>query len=114
MEWISVKDRLPEVEESVLVSISRYSEYTKKNYTLTTCAIYEDGSVNVEDSCWCCDNEYSDYNEEEDIYVVPCGWYEYHEYGNTEEDGIGIISDDGCLRDKVTHWMPLPEPPKGE
>lgn len=111
LEWISVENRLPEVEQRVLVSIKRHSNYTNKDYTLVTCAIYEDGKVNVEDSCWICEWR-DDYDEETDTYHVPKGWYEYHEYGNTEEDGIGLISGDSFLIDKVTHWMPLPESPK--
>lgn len=107
--WISVKDRLPEVEKRVLVCVARHSQYTNKDYALVTCAIYEDGKVDVEDSCWMC--EWGDYDEEADIIHVPEGWYEYHEYGNVEEDGIAFIGDSGYLSEKVTHWMPLPEPP---
>ena len=111
-EWIPVGERLPETEKRVLVAITRHSEYTGKDFHLTTCAIYEDGNVNVEDSCWMCEDGY--YDEESDITYVPKGWYEFHEYGNIEEDGIGLIGWDNCLIDEVTHWMPLPELPKGE
>ena len=96
----------------MLVAITRHSKYTGKDYYLTTCAIYEDGNVNVEDSCWMCEDGY--YDEESDITYVPKGWYEFHEYGNIEEDGIGLIGYDNCLIDEVTHWMPLPETPKGK
>lgn len=109
-EWISVKERLPEVEKRVLVSISRHSQYTGKDYVLVTCAIYEDGKVNTEDSCWMC--EWGDYDKETDTTYVPKGWYEYHEYGNIEEDGVALIGSDPYLVEEVTHWMPLPEPPK--
>ena len=109
-EWVPVSERLPETEKRVLVAITRHSEYTGKDYHLTTCAIYEDGNVNVEDSCWMC--EYGYYEEESDITYIPKGWYEFHEYGNIEEDGIGLIGCDNCLIDEVTHWMPLPELPQ--
>lgn len=108
-KWISVKDRLPKTETRVLVFIHRHSNFTNKDYSIVTCGIYEDGKVNVEDSCWCCED--GDYDEETDNTYVPKGWYEFHEYGNTEEDGIGFIGYDTYLEDTVTHWMPMPEPP---
>ena len=108
-KWIPVSEP-PKVEKRVLVSIKRHSGYTNKDYTITTCAIYEDGTVNVEDSCWTCD--WGDYDEDTDIAYVPKGWYEYHEYGNIEEDGIGLIGCESYLQEEVTHWMPLPQAPK--
>lgn len=98
MEWMSVNDRLPEVEKRVLVSVTHHNEYNGKDYVLTTCAIYEDGTVNPEDSIWI--------NQDRDDEFMPAGWWEYHEYGNLEDDGVAFI--DG----KVTHWMPLPPAPK--
>lgn len=63
MDWISVKDRLPEIYERV-------------------------------------------------IYYVP-GWGIY--YGNRQEDDTWDAPDvfgPPWLSESVTHWMPLPEPPK--
>ena len=60
-EWISVKDRLPEMEQDVLVA--------------------DNGFIAV----W---TFYGDYWEDSH------GWWQEF--------------------DEVTHWMPLPEPPKGE
>ena len=108
--WISVEQALPPVEERVLLSIRRHSEYSGKDYAITTCGIYEDGTVDIEDSCWCCDSEWADYDEKTDTCYVPKGWYEYHEYGDTENDGIGFIQPESCsgkITDKVTHWMPM-------
>lgn len=62
MNWISVKDRLP--------------ENSKLTYVL------------------CFDNDSG----------VWLGYY---------EDGFWP-TDEGCIRGVVTHWMPLPEPPKDE
>lgn len=39
--------------------------------------------------------------DEEDLYRLKNVWYDYGEYGYYPIEGI-------------THWMPLPEPPKGE
>jgi len=43
----------------------------------------------------------ADYNEEKDAYYWPEGFYEWNEY----EDTHWFVSH------KITHWMPLPEPP---
>jgi len=68
MEWISVKDRLPEDRIPVLI----YTSYFKMA------------------------TAYCDF--EGDFSNVTCGWIDamrvQHSYGS------------------VTHWMPLPEPPK--
>lgn len=42
------------------------------------------------------------YDEEEDEYIVPEGWWESVRY--TEHFS--------AVDEPVTHWMPLPEPPK--
>ena len=67
-EWISVKDRLPEEEERVLIytktNITKYGTYTKR---------------------------YGAYRKE------------------------GFICQDGFMwLNTASHWMPLPQPPKGE
>lgn len=108
--WISVDDALPPVEERVFLSIHRHSEYSGKDYKIVTCGIYEDGTVDVENSCWCCDSDFANYDEATDTLYIPKGWYEYHEYGDTENDGIGVIQPESCsgkIKDKVTHWMPM-------
>lgn len=115
--WISVEQELPPVEERILLSIHRHSEYSGKDYKIVTCGIYEDGTVDVENSCWCCDSDFADYDEATDTLYVPKGWYEYHEYGDTENDGIGVIQPESCsgkITDKVTHWMPMLPNPYGE
>ena len=77
MEWISVKDRLPEDDQHVLV-------YHAEDFHITV-GYFE-----------------SDYVQ----YYI-------------ESDGSKFYTDDGweteiswAPKGDVTHWMPLPEPPK--
>lgn len=68
-QWISVKDRLPDMRHDVLVSQTWWNERKPAQIG------------------W--------YNE------VTGNWY--------------ILKEDGyVINNKVTHWMPLPQPPKGE
>ena len=106
-EWISVEDRLPEPEKEVLIlTIRRYMCYgeVREISTITT-AMYEDGTMSTEDSFW---NWYDIdfiYDEENDVQYIPEGWWEFRHYN--PDDVYNNAVDD-----KVTHWMPLPEPPK--
>lgn len=100
-EWISVKNRLPEPETEVFIRALR------NGYEVLTTAMYEDGTISTDDSEW---NWYDldfDYDEERDIYLVPAGWWEYRHY-NPDDVYNNVVDDE------VTHWMPLPEPPKEE
>jgi hypothetical protein len=74
MEWISVKESLPDKYERVLVTDGKY-----------TCMHYKQSACNYEGS------------EGDDLYGNWC--YQWR---------------DGCyLADgNVTHWIPLPQPPK--
>ena len=101
--WISVKERLPKNEQEVLVCCER----SKCRFVCP--AIYEDGTVLTQDSVW---NWYDidscgTYSEENDDYFVPQGWWENRQF--TPDDVYNNPVD--C---NVTHWMYLPEPPKGE
>ena len=101
--WISVKDRLPEVETEVLIACDRNGD------RFVCPAIYEDGTVLTQDSTWNwyeLDN-YGTYSEEHDDYFVPQGWWENRQF--TPDDVYNSPVD--CA---VTDWMPLPEPPKGD
>ena len=102
-QWISIKDRLPEVETEVLVDCDR------NGYRFVCPAIYEDGTVLTQDSIWNWYEleNYGTYSEENDDYFVPEGWWENRQF--TPDDIYNSPVD--CA---VTHWMPLPEPPKGE
>ena len=102
-EWISVKDRLPEAEQEVFVCVR-----TKiSNYRYVCCAMYvpENWPRQSSDFCWdfeCCD----EYDEEEDDFIVT-PWL-YVSIHNCDDYSVVLIED------IVTHWMPIPQPPKGE
>lgn len=104
-EWISVKDRLPNPEERVLVCAE--SRCAGKVYKYVAAAMHEDGAVLVEDSGW----NFEDfdgliYDGEKDVWKIPEGWWECAIY-NDEQTNCPVS-------DVVTHWMPLPQPPVEE
>ena len=98
-EWISVEERLPEPETEVVILALR------KNFKIMTTAMYEDGTVSTDDSIW---NWYDidfNYDEENDQYLIPKGWWEYRHYNPDD-----VYNN--CIDDTITHWIPLPEAPK--
>jgi hypothetical protein len=102
-EWSSVKDGPPKNEQEVLIYCNR------GGFRFVCPAIYEDGTMLTQDSKWnwCDIEEYGTYSEENDDYFVPKGWWENRQF--TPDDVYNCPVD--C---EVTHWMPLPEPPKEE
>lgn len=110
-KWIPVTERLPEPETEVLILAERKSYSFKEgrvttHHTVTT-GMYEDGSKNTEDSNWWWETDGFEYDEELDAYIIPECWWEWKHYIDDECHNYAIY-------DVVTHWMPLPEPPKGE
>lgn len=101
VNWVSVKDKLPDAEVEVLTVCVR------NGYCFICPAIYEDGTVLTQDSIWNWYelDSYGTYSEENDDYYIPMGWWESRQF--TPDDVYNNPVD--C---DVTHWMPLPIAPK--
>lgn len=96
-EWRNPETDPPKVETEVLVLVD-----CGKGSCITT-AFYEDGTVSQYESLWQWEDvdDYGIYDEEEDLYRLPKGWWEYRHF--TPEDALE------CPIDKpVVGWMPLP------
>lgn len=101
-EWVSVEERLPKAEKEV-----RLFCITSNGYKYQCQGFYVPPGMHRDDSdySWdweCCEQ----YDEDSGDYFVNPGWYEsVHNWDEYSAFGIA---------DKVTHWMPLPEPPTKE
>lgn len=70
---------------------------------IITTALYEDGNMLECDSCWDWVDIDGEYDEENDCYIIPEGWWEDRHF-NPDEVYNNLVDDE------VIAWMPLPEP----
>lgn len=100
-EWIPVSERLPVVETEVLVLAKiKYIDGTY-GHVITT-AMYEDGTMLENDSCWVWQDIEGEWDEENDCYIIPEGWWEHRHY-NPDDVYNNPVDDE------VIAWMPLPK-----
>lgn len=101
--WRDPETDPPKVETEVLVLVD-----CGKGYCITT-AFYEDGTVSQYESLWQWEDvdDYGIYDEEDDLYRLPKGWWEYRHF--TPEDALECP-----IAKPVVGWMPLPEKLKKE
>ena len=100
--WISVEERLPKPETPVFICATRKFSNGRKTQ-IRSLAMYEDGKITTTNSDFGWENANFEYDDPYN-YFVPEGWWEYTVYSEYFS----------AVDDFVTHWMPMPEPPKGE
>lgn len=100
-EWIPCAKQLPENEREVEITyMHNYSSSGEPSY-LTARAFYEDGTLTVDESAYdWAENEYYEYIEETDSYMVPKGWYE----------DSSFAEEFSQINETVIAWRPIGEP----
>lgn len=102
--WIPVSEKLPNPETEVLILAKRKMIGSEKFYYIVSTALYEDGTIRENDSCWLWTELDGKWDEEEDCYIIPEGWWEYRHYNPDE-----VYNN--CVDDEVIAWKPLPHYP---
>ena len=101
--WIKcTPDTMPKSGKHVFVTCEIRSLYGSKQQYV--CEAFHADTYSIREGKYLGDTDCYDYCEEDDEYYLKEGWYEV--IHNWDEYGSIIIGD------FVTHWMPLPEPPK--
>ena len=98
--WISVKDKLPETGVYVLAVCKVSTIGGGEGYYI--CDAFYTSKFSHFARNW--DDMECDYNEENDEYYFPEGWWEVIR----NWDNYSCVA----IEDEVVYWMPLPEPPK--
>ena len=93
--WIRVEDALPESGVPVIAFVPRYGGHTNSRRIRAQYAAKHSLEQHME-------ADGGDYDEASDTYYCEPGWYEDNEYEEIH----------WCVSDEVTHWQPLPQPPK--
>lgn len=96
--WISVEDRLPDSGTPVLAYYLNRLGMSRR----VRAELVARHTVEASDDAW---GDGADYDEATDTYYSPAGWYECVD--NWDELAYLFINEGA-----VTHWMPLPAPPK--
>lgn len=99
--WIYCSDKMPLVEIEVLIVAKRKFKGGDFKYIITT-AMYEDGTVLENDSCWNWYDIEGEWDEENECYIIPEGWWENKHY-NPDECYNNEVDDE------VIAWQYLPE-----
>ena len=102
-EWIPVEERLPENEKDVLILFER-AGLRGNVYRVVGKAFHTDGKTNTENSAYAWETDYIDMecDEDSDAYIIPEGWWESVEFGETFS----------AVDRPVLAWMPLPDGPE--
>lgn len=100
-DWIMCSDRMPPVETEVYIVAQRKFKDGTCRYIRTT-AIYENGTVSENDSEWRWEDIDGEWDEENECYIIPEGWWENRHY-NPDDHYNNAVDD------KVIAWMPMPE-----
>ena len=97
-EWVRVEDSLPENNKPVMGLI----QHPSGRYSHCVVQYTKGFDIDVED--WDSDGDYNHKENDETNYLKE-GWYEDCEQHQGMYDNI-------YLKRQISHWMPLPSPPK--
>lgn len=102
-EWILCSKKLPENEQEVEITYTRKHYLTGEKLYFTARAFYEDGTLTVNESAYdWTENDYYEYIEETDSYIVPKGWYE----------DASFVEEFAQISETVIAWRPISKPYK--